>query len=166
MPAAVLGFVLAAAVLSGAASLLYEVVWLRMLGLVVGHAVDALAAVLAAFMAGLAIGAALFGHLAGRLRRPLAACAWLEGAIAAHAAAALLLAACRRPPLTGMGESGSRAEAHVAERPERSNRLAWLVPCAMAVSGAAAMVFEIAWTRALSLVIGSSTYAFTSVLVV
>src|SRR5256885_831878 len=36
----------------------------------------------------------------------------------------------------------------------------------MAVSGAAAMVFEIAWTRALSLVIGSSTYAFTSVLVV
>src|ERR1700704_3559119 len=68
MPAAVLGFVLAAAVLSGAASLLYEVVWLRMLGLVVGHAVDALAAVLAAFMAGLAIGAGLFRRLAGGLR--------------------------------------------------------------------------------------------------
>src|SRR6266436_8693483 len=77
---------LAAAVLSGAAALVYEVVWLRMLGLVVGHAVDALAGVLAAFMAGLAIGAALFGRLAGRVRRPLAACALLEGGIAAYAA--------------------------------------------------------------------------------
>ena len=82
MPAAALRLVLAAAVLSGAAALVYEVVWLRMLGLVVGHAVDALAAVLAAFMAGLAVGAALFGRLAGRLRRPLAACALLEGGIA------------------------------------------------------------------------------------
>ena len=35
----------------------------------------------------------------------------------------------------------------------------------MAVSGAAAMVFEVAWTRALSLVIGSSTYAFSALLV-
>src|SRR6266568_4933826 len=86
MPAAALRLVLAAAVLSGAAALVYEVVWLRILGLVVGHAVDALAAVLAAFMAGLAIGAALFGRLAGRLRRPLAACALLEGGIAAYAA--------------------------------------------------------------------------------
>src|SRR5260370_37648861 len=86
MPAAALRLVLAAAVLSGAAALVYEVVWLRMLGLAVGHAVDALAAVLAAFMAGLAIGAALFGRLAGRLRRPLAACALLEGGLAAYTA--------------------------------------------------------------------------------
>src|SRR6266540_2847150 len=69
MPAAAFRLVLAAAVVSGAAALVYEVVWLRMLGLVVGHAVDALAGVLAAFMAGLAIGAALFGRLAGRVRR-------------------------------------------------------------------------------------------------
>jgi hypothetical protein len=32
--------------------------------------------------------------------------------------------------------------------------------------GRRAMVFELAWTRALSLVIGSSAYAFTAVLVV
>lgn len=35
---------------------------------------------------------------------------------------------------------------------------------AMAVSGAAAMTYEIAWTRLLSMVIGSSTYAFTIML--
>src|ERR1700730_299577 len=44
---------LAAAVLSGAAALVYEVVWLRMLGLVVGDAGTALSAVLAAFIAAL-----------------------------------------------------------------------------------------------------------------
>src|SRR3970040_355829 len=85
MPATALRLALAAAVLSGAAALVYEVVWLRMLGLVVGHAVDALTAVLAAFMGGLALGAALFVCSAARLRRPLAACAWLEGGVAAYA---------------------------------------------------------------------------------
>ncbi len=76
---------LAAAVLSGAAALVYEVVWLRMLGLVVGHAVDALTAVLAAFMAGLALGAMLFGRFAGRLRQPLMTCAWVEVGVAGSA---------------------------------------------------------------------------------
>src|SRR5262245_66640644 len=68
--------------LSGAAALIYEVVWLRMLGVVVGHAVDALTAVLAAFMAGLALGALAFGRIAGRLHWPLVACAWGEVGIA------------------------------------------------------------------------------------
>jgi spermidine synthase len=272
MPATALRLALAAAVLSGAAALVYEVVWLRMLGLVVGHAVDALTAVLAAFMAGLALGAALFGRFAGRLRKPLAACAWLEGGVAAYAvllpfalaalpgaslplraafgfsydgwslsqtalacalllpptvlmggtlpllsqaaggghaaparvagalyalntcgavlgalaagywllptagnratgwiaaganlaAAALLFAASRGAPL-------ARADAHNrafdAERSSGPDGPAWVVPAAMAVSGAAAMVFEVAWTRALSLVIGSSTYAFSAMLV-
>jgi spermidine synthase len=36
---------------------------------------------------------------------------------------------------------------------------------ALGVSGAVSMIYEIAWTRALALVIGSSTYAFTSMLV-
>jgi spermidine synthase len=294
VPAAALRLALAAAVLSGAAALAYEVVWLRMLGLVVGHAVDALTAVLAAFMGGLALGAALFGRLAGRLRRPLAACAWLEGGIAAYAvllpqalavlpgaalplratlglgydgwsltqtalacslllpptvlmggtlpllsqaaggghaaparvagalyalntcgavlgalaagywllpsagnratgwvaagvnlaAAVLLWEASRRAPLTRVGDDGvplgdpqaRRADARdrtpvagrspIAGRSQGAHGRARLIPAAMAVSGAAAMVFEVAWTRALSLVIGSSTYAFTAVLAV
>jgi MFS family permease len=69
-----LGLAFAAAVVSGAAALVYEVVWLRTLSLVVGHAVDALAA----YMAGLAVGALLSGRLAERLRRPLLTCAWIE----------------------------------------------------------------------------------------
>src|SRR5438552_17890200 len=71
--------------LSGAAGLVYQVVWLRMLGLVFGHAVDALTAVLVAFMSGLALGSALGGRLSSRARAPLAIYAWLEAGIALYA---------------------------------------------------------------------------------
>ena len=43
--------------LSGAAGLTYEIVWMRMLGLVFGHTVLAITAMLVAFMAGLVIAA-------------------------------------------------------------------------------------------------------------
>jgi spermidine synthase len=42
--------------LSGATGLIYEVVWLRMLGLVFGHTAYAITTVLAAFMGGLGLG--------------------------------------------------------------------------------------------------------------
>ena len=273
MPAA-LRLALLATTLSGAAALVYEVVWLRMLGVVVGHAVDALTAVLAAFMAGLALGAAAFGRLAGRVERPLLACAWVEvglagvglllplafagilptsialrraldlsytgfslvqialagvlllvptilmggtlpllseglsqppsgdranpartagGCYAANTAGAVLgalaagyfllpalgnratgwMAACVNlgaAALLVTGSGLSKASAPVqAPAPsagdERAKAGAWLVGAAIAVSGAATMVFEVTWTRALALVIGSSTYAFTAVLV-
>ncbi len=54
---------------SGAASLLYQVVWTRLLSLQLGHTVAAVGAVLAAFMGGLAAGALIGGHLASRLER-------------------------------------------------------------------------------------------------
>ena len=73
-----LGLAFGAAVVSGAAALVYEVVWPRTLSLVVSHAVDALTAVLAACMAGLAVGALFSGRLAERLRRPRLTCAWIE----------------------------------------------------------------------------------------
>ena len=265
---------LLATALSGAAALVYEITWLRMLGLVVGHAVNALTAVLAAFMAGLALGAAIFGRVAGRVRRPLVACAWVEVGIAgtgvllpfafggilpvslavrqsfdlSYDAFGLVQVALAGPlllvptilmggtlPLLSQGLSqrltdvaasparaaggcyaantagavlgalaagywllpalGNRATGWMAacvnlgaaallvatssarpsaaeERPspllfarERARREASLVAVAIAVSGAATMVFEVAWTRALALVVGSSTYAFTAVLV-
>ncbi len=252
--------------LSGAAGLVYQVVWLRMLGLVFGHAVDALTAVLVAFMSGLALGSALGGRLSSRARSPLAIYAWLEAGIAVYAlclppglpaltrvsltlrdalglsyegwslvqvALAFLVLL---PPTVLMGATlplVSQALASGGEAPGRrvgalyavntwgavtgtlaagyfllpplgnrvtvwiaaganlaaaalaltiarrgtalapqpvlsapgeegSSRVAWLIPAAMAVSGAVAMVFEIAWTRALSLLLGSSTYAFTA----
>ncbi len=40
----------------------------------------------------------------------------------------------------------------------------WLILVTLGVSGAVSMLYEVAWTRALALVIGSSTYAFTSML--
>ena len=43
--------------LSGVSALVYEIVWARMLGLVVGTAVAAWAAVLVAYMGGMALGA-------------------------------------------------------------------------------------------------------------
>src|SRR5206468_10640110 len=46
---------------SGAAALIYEVTWTRMLTLQLGHTVAAASTVLAAFMGGLAIGAWLAG---------------------------------------------------------------------------------------------------------
>lgn len=58
-----LGFCL---VLSGAAGLIYEVLWMREVGLVMGHTAYALSALLAAFLGGLALGAALAGRWAQR----------------------------------------------------------------------------------------------------
>ncbi|MGH7770346.1 MAG: hypothetical protein ACREQP_23075, partial [Candidatus Binatia bacterium] len=52
--------------LSGAAGLIYEVVWTRMLTQIFGNTTYAIATVLAAFMAGLAIGSYSFGRIADR----------------------------------------------------------------------------------------------------
>src|SRR5688572_33124188 len=68
---------------SGAAALIYEVVWTRLLTLHMGHGLAAASAVLAAFMGGLAAGAGAAGHYAGSLppRRALTLYAALEIAI-------------------------------------------------------------------------------------
>src|SRR5262245_54576361 len=63
--------------LSGAAALVYEVVWTRRLTLVLGVTAPAVSAVLATFMAGLALGGAMSGRIL-RGRRPLLAYAGLE----------------------------------------------------------------------------------------
>jgi spermidine synthase len=49
--------------------------------------------------------------------------------------------------------------------PDAARPAARVVAVGLAVAGAASMIYEVAWTRALSLVIGSSTYAFTAMLV-
>jgi spermidine synthase len=259
--------------LSGATALVYEVVWLRMLGLVFGHTVYAVTTVLAAFMAGLGLGSALFGRWAGRLHDPIRAYGIIEVAIGLaagltpwllhlavpayveiHRAAdlsydafslvqfliafALLLApttlmggtlpilsqalvahgeAMARPvgllyaintfgAVLGVGLAGyvllpglgNRATltaaaaanlvvglvavlgspairawiaARAAVSDERRPRAGpgetavWPV-VALGISAAASMIYEVAWTRALGMVIGSSTYAFTAMLLV
>ncbi len=56
---------------SGATSLVYEVIWVRLTGLVFGNTSFSIATVLGAFMAGLALGSWLLGSLADRFDRPL-----------------------------------------------------------------------------------------------
>lgn len=70
---------------SGAAALVYEVAWVRSLGLVVGASHLAVTTVLAAYMGGLALGGAIFGGRADRSARPLRLYGLLELGIAAMA---------------------------------------------------------------------------------
>jgi spermidine synthase len=56
---------------SGLAGLVYEVVWVRMLGLIFGQTVYAITTVLATFMAGLGLGARVMGPVADRSPRPI-----------------------------------------------------------------------------------------------
>ena len=74
--------------LSGAAALVYQVAWQRLLGLTTGIAVHSVAIITAAFLAGLGIGSHLGGILSARLtpRRSLIAFAVIELAVAAFAA--------------------------------------------------------------------------------
>jgi len=64
--------------LSGAAGVLYETIWFRLMGLTLGNSVWAATIVLASFMAGLAVGNALAARHGPRLQRPLRAYALLE----------------------------------------------------------------------------------------
>jgi spermidine synthase len=262
--------------LSGATALIYEVVWLRMLGLVFGHTVYAATTVLAAFMAGLGLGSVLVGRRAAGLRDPIRAYGVLEVGIGISCALIplliwlasfvylglhrllsvsyglfsfvqfLLVFALLLIPTTLMGgtlpilsqalvgEDGigrtvgilygvntfgavagvivagyallpalgnratlavavvanlavgaaaltyswrlrraardgprpaARAPARPRAAPEPLDSAARLTLVALGVSGAVSMIYEVAWTRALVLVIGASTYAFTAMLV-
>ena len=63
--------ILAIFVLSGAAGLIYEIVWSRQLVLVFGNTTQAVSAILAGFFGGMAIGSAFGGRVADRVRSPL-----------------------------------------------------------------------------------------------
>src|SRR5512138_3796709 len=58
-------------ILSGAAGLVYEVVWARQLVLVFGNTSQAVSTILTGFFGGLAIGGFFGGRIADRVARPL-----------------------------------------------------------------------------------------------
>lgn len=68
-------------VMSGAAGLMYQVVWFKYLSLFLGNTTYAQTVVLATFMGGLAIGASLWGRRADTSKQPLLMYALLEIAI-------------------------------------------------------------------------------------
>ena len=80
------GVVLALFVASGAAGLIYQVVWSRELVLVFGNTTQAVATIVTAFMAGLGFGSLAGGRLADTSRRPLRLYGLVELAVAAMAA--------------------------------------------------------------------------------
>lgn len=78
-------------ILSGSTSLIYELLWTRIMSFSFGSTSLAFAAVLAVFFLGLAGGSVLGGKAARRLANPLRAYGWLELAIGAYAGAAFPL---------------------------------------------------------------------------
>lgn len=70
---------------SGAASLIYQVVWFKQLQFVLGSSTFAVSMTVASFFFGLSLGSWLGGKLADRVRRPLGTYALLELALAAVA---------------------------------------------------------------------------------
>jgi len=69
-------------VASGFAALVYETLWVKQLGRVVGVEVHAVTIALSAFFAGLALGSALLGRLVDRTARPVRIYAGLEAGVA------------------------------------------------------------------------------------
>ena len=78
----------AALFLTGASGLVYQVLWSRYLGLLLGSSAVAIVVVLAAFMGGLAIGSWVFGRLSDRPISRLTLYGWLELSIIALSGAA------------------------------------------------------------------------------
>jgi spermidine synthase len=119
--------------LSGAAALVYEVVWTRLLTLQVGHGLAAASTVLAAFMGGLAIGAAAGGRIGQRMSPPAAlrAYAGLEVAVAAFALVLPVVLAALRTPLAALYDNGDGGFAFGAVRMGSSLLLLSLPAAAM-----------------------------------
>jgi spermidine synthase len=67
---------------SGAAGLIYQVLWIKQLSLVVGAEVFSVTIAVSAFFAGLALGGAFFGRRADRIAHPLLLYSVVEAGIA------------------------------------------------------------------------------------
>jgi len=119
--------------LSGAAALLYEVVWTRLLALDTGHGLAAASTVLAAFMGGLAVGSAAGGRLGQQMARTAAlrAYALLEAGIGLCALAVPVLLAGARPVLGALYDDGHGGLAYGTVRMIASLALLGLPAAAM-----------------------------------
>ena len=99
---------------SGAAALVYQVLWIKQLSLIAGVEVYSITIAVSAFFAGLALGSAAIGRWADRLSRPLVLYAILETCIAV------------------LGVAGTIALAHAAGPfvafEARAGFLAWTLP--------------------------------------
>jgi predicted membrane-bound spermidine synthase len=88
--------------LSGFSALVFETLWFRQAGLMLGNSVVASSLVLASFMGGLALGNALAARRAGRLARPIVGYALLELLVGASGVGLVLLFPALTPALAGL----------------------------------------------------------------
>ena len=102
---------------SGAAALVYQVLWIKQLSLVVGVEVYSIAIAVSAFFAGLALGSFAIGRWADRLEQPLLLASVLEVGIALLGISATLLLAHAAVPFAAVEI--------------RAGFLAWLLPFAL-----------------------------------
>jgi predicted membrane-bound spermidine synthase len=100
--------------LSGAASLVYQVLWVKQLSLVVGVDVYAVTVGVSAFFAGLAAGSFVFGRRSDRVARPFRLYAAIELGTAVFGVLATIL-------LSGVARPFAVAEAHIGV-------LSWAIP--------------------------------------
>jgi MFS family permease len=110
---------------SGAAALIYQVLWIKQLSLIVGVDVHAVAVGVSAFFGGMAVGNAVLGRLADRVRRPLLLYGSIEAGIAVLSVAVTVA-------LAHAAELFATAEAAVG-------LLAWTIPLALVAAPAVLM---------------------------
>ncbi|MCZ6875516.1 MAG: fused MFS/spermidine synthase, partial [bacterium] len=82
---------LSCAGLTGLASFIYELTWIRMLNMVLGSATHSFEIMLASFVLGLAIGGWLIRNRIDGVQRPLVRLAWIQVAMGVLAAATVLI---------------------------------------------------------------------------
>ena len=111
--------------LSGAAALICETLWVKQLSRVVGVEIHAVTIALSAFFAGLAIGSAVFGRIADRSERPLRIYAALEAGAALLGLTSTFLLARVAPLYVSLQDS--------------VGPLAWLLPCILVAAPAVCM---------------------------
>ncbi|WP_223525492.1 fused MFS/spermidine synthase [Pseudomonas sp. A-B-26] len=102
---------------SGAAALVYQVLWIKQLSLVVGVEVYAITTGISAFFAGLALGGLLFGRWADRLQQPVLLYAGLEVLVAVLGVGATFAMSMAASPFAWL-------EQHIG-------LLAWVLPFAL-----------------------------------
>ncbi len=90
-------WILTLLLLSGSCGLIYEVLWMKLLTLVIGNTIFSITTVLSAFMGGLALGSFLGGRLLDRFKNPLRIYAILEAGIGAYALVLPLAIAATAP---------------------------------------------------------------------
>ncbi|HEX4348173.1 MAG TPA: fused MFS/spermidine synthase [Vicinamibacterales bacterium] len=191
MPATLLPSLLALFCGSGAAALIYEIVWFQLLELVIGSSTASMGVLLGTFMGGMCLGAIAGPRIAGGQRKPLRAYAYLElfigmcglamlavmpavdrayAAWGGSGASGLILrevvaALCLLPPTVAMGAALPVAARALDGAPRAAAWLGWVYAANIAGSAVGALTAGFYLLRVHDLVIATYVAASVNLLV-